>query len=176
MSSPFVARYYHIYIPKSFHPLLVLQAYFFAPRISLPHCTFFNTLPFFFLTLFSLLVLIQTLGQPTLRGHQRRAGRQRSNRDLISWRKPSPRKDSRRLFAMVISDMSQFPPIRHSLGFSRVSIVWSSLIRLRHHRQESFPLHADWRYIVIVIITFQLRSEAREETQRSMSARKPIKE
>lgn len=123
MSSPLVV------IIISISRKVFIHSWFFRRTSSLHKClyrlysTFFNTLPFFFLTLFSLLVLIQTLGQPTLRGHQRRAGRQRSNRDLISWRKPSPRKDSRRLFAMVISDMSQFPPIRHPLGFSRVSIV-----------------------------------------------------
>lgn len=55
-------------------------------------CTFFNTLPSFFLTLSSLLVLIRTpprgvVGYPGTSKKGSKAGRQRPNHDSISWRK-----------------------------------------------------------------------------------------
>lgn len=84
------------------HPSLFLLNTFLAPRFDSNSATWGGWL--------------------ALRGHQRRAGRQRPNRDPISSRKSSPRKDP--VHEMAISDMSQFPlSIRQPLELSRVSIV-----------------------------------------------------
>lgn len=120
-------------------------------------CTYFNTLRSFFSTLSSLLVLIQTAtwgGWLALRGHQRRADRQRPNRDSISWRKSSPRKDpvhDSDIRYVVVSSL-------YSLSFRTLTcldcVIVANAFTSPSLKWLYFSFYADWHYIVIAFVIF----------------------